>query len=72
MRSDSKPSPIEWILDQITLPKKFIPLMKTILAPIDFSDAMLPDLEAATLLAEAFQAMIVLTYVIRPAMIANA
>lgn len=41
--------------------------MKTILAPIDFSDATRPVLDAAANLARAFQAKIVVTHVVRPA-----
>jgi nucleotide-binding universal stress UspA family protein len=43
--------------------------MKTILTPIDFSDATDPVLEAARSLARAFQAKIVLVHVIRPPVI---
>ena len=46
--------------------------MKTILAPIDFSDATSPVVEAASMLAQAFQARIVLAHVIRPTVIVNA
>ena len=45
--------------------------MKTILAAIDLSDATSSVLEAASLLARAFQGRIVLAHVISPTVIAN-
>ena len=45
--------------------------MKTILVPIDFSDATNPVVEAGSVLARAVRAKIVLAHVIRPASIVN-
>lgn len=45
--------------------------MKSILAPIDFSDATASVLGAATMLAHAFRAKIVITHVMRPTTIVN-
>jgi nucleotide-binding universal stress UspA family protein len=45
--------------------------MKTILAPIDFSDATHPVLETASELARALNAKIVLVHVVRPPMMVN-
>jgi nucleotide-binding universal stress UspA family protein len=45
--------------------------MKTILSPIDFSDATNQVMEAAGALAQALPAKIVLTHVIRPAVIVS-
>jgi nucleotide-binding universal stress UspA family protein len=45
--------------------------MKTILVPIDFSDATLPVVEAGSVFARAVRAKIVLAHVVRPSAIVN-